>query len=122
MDMMVLPTRREGFPNAALEAASTGIAVITTLSTGSRDAVVPEVTGLLIPPGFPEAISEAVLALLHNPERRRRMGAAARAWILEHFEDRHVLGLTVDHYKSLLEPATEAQGLRAAIALAADRQ
>ena len=40
MDMMVLPTWREGFPNVVLEAAATGIPVITTLSTGSRDAVV----------------------------------------------------------------------------------
>jgi glycosyltransferase involved in cell wall biosynthesis len=50
MDVMVLPTWREGFPNVVLEAAATGIPVITTVSTGSRDSVVPEVTGLLIPP------------------------------------------------------------------------
>lgn len=62
-----------------LEAAATGIPVITMLSTGSRDSVVPEVTGLLIPPGYPEAISEAVLALLRDPERRSHMGKAARA-------------------------------------------
>src|ERR1039458_7732921 len=64
MDVMVLPTWREGFPNVVLEAAATGIPVVTTQSTGSRDSVVPEVTGLLIPPGYPEAISEAVLKLL----------------------------------------------------------
>ena len=40
MDLMFLPTWREGFPNAVLEAAATGIPVITTLSTGSRDSVV----------------------------------------------------------------------------------
>jgi glycosyltransferase involved in cell wall biosynthesis len=102
MDLMVLPTWREGFPNVVLEAAATGIPVITTLSTGSRDSVVPEVTGLLIPPGYPEAISEAVLKLLRNPERRRRMGEAARTWILEHFVDERVLGLAAVFYKSLL--------------------
>jgi glycosyltransferase involved in cell wall biosynthesis len=83
MDVMVLPTWREGFPNAVLEAAASGIPVITTLATGSRDAVVPEVTGLLIPPGYPEAISESVLQLLRDPERCRRMGKAARAWVLD---------------------------------------
>ena len=80
MDVMVLPTWREGFPNVVLEAAASGIPVVTTLCTGSRDSVVPEVTGLLIPPGYPEAISEAVLKLLRDPQRRRRMGVAARAW------------------------------------------
>ena len=49
MDLMVLPSWREGFPNAVLEAAATGIPVIATQCTGSSDAVIPEVTGLLVP-------------------------------------------------------------------------
>jgi glycosyltransferase involved in cell wall biosynthesis len=106
MDLMVLPTWREGFPNVVLEAAATGIPVVTTMSTGSRDSVVPEVTGLLIPPGYPEAISEAVLKLLRDSARRRRMGQAARAWVLEHFVNGRVLGLTTAFYKNMLEPAS----------------
>jgi glycosyltransferase involved in cell wall biosynthesis len=103
MDVMVLPTWREGFPNVVLEAAASGIPVVTTLCTGSRDAVVPEVTGLLIPPGYPVAIREAVLQLLGNPQRCYRMGKAARAWVLENYVNGRVLGLTVRCYKSLLE-------------------
>lgn len=103
MDVMVLPTWREGFPNVVLEAAASGIPVVTTLCTGSRDSVVPEVTGLLIPPGYPVAIFEAVLHLLRNPERRSRMGEAARAWVLENYVNGRVLGLTVRCYKSLLD-------------------
>jgi glycosyltransferase involved in cell wall biosynthesis len=114
MDLMALPTWREGFPNVVLEAAATGIPVITTLSTGSRDSVVPEVTGLLIPPGYPEAISKAVLRLLRNPDRRRRMGEAARAWIMEHFVDERVLGLAAVFYKSMLSAEeSQAQSVRA---------
>jgi glycosyltransferase involved in cell wall biosynthesis len=109
MDLMVLPTWREGFPNVVLEASATGIPVITTLSTGSRDSVVPEVTGFLIPPGSPEAISEAVLKLLRNPERRRQMGEAARAWVLDHFVDERVLGLAAKFYQRLFEEATEEE-------------
>jgi glycosyltransferase involved in cell wall biosynthesis len=109
MDLMVLPTWREGFPNVVLEAAASGIPVITTESTGSRDSVVPEVTGLLIPPGYPEAISEAVLKLLRNPERRLKMGVAARAWVLEHYVDERVLGHTADYYKSLLKTVTGSE-------------
>jgi glycosyltransferase involved in cell wall biosynthesis len=105
MDLMVLPTWREGFPNAVLEAAASGIPVVTTMSTGSRDAVVPEVTGLLIPPGFPEAIHESVLQLLVNPERRSSMGLAARAWVLKNYVNEHVLGRTAQFYRSLLNPS-----------------
>ena len=103
MDLMVLPTWREGFPNAVLEAAATGVPVVTTLCTGSRDSVVPEVTGLLIPPGYPEAISEAVLKILLDKELRLRMGAAARRWVLEHYTNDRVLGLLTTYYKDLLE-------------------
>ncbi len=104
MDVMVLPTWREGFPNVVLEAAATGIPVITTFCTGSRDSVVPEVTGLLIPPGYPEAIKEAVVRLLRDEELRLRMGRAARAWVMEHFNDERVLGLAADYYKGMMTP------------------
>ena len=43
MDVLVLPTHREGFPNVALEASASGIPVITTEATGARDAVLAEV-------------------------------------------------------------------------------
>jgi glycosyltransferase involved in cell wall biosynthesis len=108
MDVMVLPTWREGFPNVVLEAAATGIPVVTTISTGSRDAVLPEVTGLLIPAGYPEAIAESVLRLLRNPDDRFRMGRAARAWVLERFVNERVLGQTVSFYRNLIEAAGEA--------------
>ncbi len=117
MDMLVLPTWREGFPNVVLEAAATGVPVITTLSTGSRDAVLAEVTGLLVPAGYPQAIAEAVVRLIRNPDERVRMGRAGRAWIIERFVNGHVLGLTIGFYRKLLEgsaredmavPATDA--------------
>ncbi len=102
MDVMVLPTWREGFPNVVLEAAATGIPVVTTLSTGSRDAVLPEVTGLLVPPGYPDALCESILKLIRSPERSHAMGRAARAWVIEHYVNGHVLELTVAFYRGLL--------------------
>jgi glycosyltransferase involved in cell wall biosynthesis len=122
MDLMVLPTWREGFPNAVLEAAATGIPVITTIATGSRDSVVPEVTGLLVPPGSPEAITEAVLKLLSEPARRRRMGEAARAWVTQHYAHQRVLGLTTAYYKSLLTPAAQKNLAMSATDLAAEQR
>jgi glycosyltransferase involved in cell wall biosynthesis len=115
MDVLVLPTWREGFPNVVLEAAASGIPVVTTLCTGSRDAVVPEVTGLLIPPGYPVAIREAVLQLLGNPKRRCRMGVAARAWVMENYVNGRVQGLTVRCYMSLLERNQPVETRRAPV-------
>jgi glycosyltransferase involved in cell wall biosynthesis len=119
MDVLVLPTWREGFPNVVLEAAATGIPVITTLSTGSRDAVLPEITGLLIPAGYPQAIVEAMLRLLRNPSERFRMGRAGRAWIIERFVNGYVLGLTIGFYRRLLEgPAPRGESVLATDAAA----
>ena len=101
MDVMVLPTWREGFPNAVLEAQATAIPVITTISTGSRDSVVPEVTGLLIPPGYEEAITESVLKLLADEPRRRRMGSAAREWVRTHYANHRILRLNAEFYKGV---------------------
>ena len=122
MDVMVLPTWREGFPIVVLEAAATGIPVITTWSTGSRDSVLPEVTGLLIPAGYPKAISESVLQLIDSPNRRECMGRAARAWVIETFVNGHVLGLTIGFYKNLLEAsgAGEVAALATDVAAAVD--
>jgi glycosyltransferase involved in cell wall biosynthesis len=110
MDVMVLPTWREGFPNAVLEAAATGVPVVTTLCTGSCDSVVPSKTGLLIPPGEPTAIADAVLLLFRDPERSRGMGQAARVWVKERFPAERVLGLTAEFYRELhaVRPVMEA--------------
>ncbi len=101
MDLMVLPTHREGFPNVALEAAACGLPVITTESTGARDAVLANLTGLLIPAGIPEAIVEASLELIRDGAKRRRMGEAGRRWVIEQFSSERVLGLAVEFYRDL---------------------
>ncbi len=102
MDFLILPSKREGFPNAVLEAAATGIPVITTFATGARNAVVAGVTGLLIPKGSTAAICAACLELIRDWERRMRMGREARAWVQEYFPESEVLGLTVAFYRNLL--------------------
>lgn len=107
MDVLVLPSWREGFPNVVLEAAASGVPVVATNCTGSCDAVVAGVTGLLIPPGKPGAISEAVLTILGNPERARAIANAARAWVAENYDSRYVMGRTVAYYSRLMKPAAQ---------------
>ena len=101
MDLLVLPSWREGFPNAVLEAAASGLPTVTTLATGACDSVVHQQTGLLVPPGYPNALCEAILFLLENANRRHAMGDAARARAIASFDLRQVLACTVAFYQDL---------------------
>jgi glycosyltransferase involved in cell wall biosynthesis len=102
MDVLVLPSWREGFPNAVLEAAASGVPGIVTDCTGSRDAVRHEITGLLVPAGNPEAICASILQVVEDSELRSKMSVAARKWAIEQYDKRRVLALAVSFYRELL--------------------
>ena len=102
MDIFVLPTHREGFPNAALEAAASALPILTTTATGACDAVVPEVTGLLVPTSDSAALAAAMRRLLDNPALRRQMGSAARLWAGQFYARQDVLAATVSFFQEAL--------------------
>ena len=80
--VFVLPSRFEGMPNALLEAMAAGLAVVVTdASPGPLEVVEPGVSGLVVPSDDPIALAAAMQELAADPERCRRMGAAARARI-----------------------------------------
>lgn len=115
MDLLVLPSWREGFPNAVLEAAASGVPVVTTTCTGSRDAVVPEVTGLMVPPGDPGMIASAVLRILGDDRVRECMSRATRSWAVAHFEQSRVLGEMVRFYRYLLTSSASGMASEKAV-------
>lgn len=78
IDLLVLPSRSEGLPNAVLEAMSHGRPVIATRVGGLPEVIEDGVTGVLVPPGDPHALSQAVVTLLHAPARQTSMGLSAR--------------------------------------------
>ncbi|AZN29225.1 glycosyltransferase family 1 protein [Flaviflexus salsibiostraticola] len=81
VDTLVLPTRREGFPNVVLEAASAGIPAITTRATGAVDSVIDGETGYLIDVDDSDALTERINQLAARPELAQVLGenAAERA-------------------------------------------
>jgi lipopolysaccharide/colanic/teichoic acid biosynthesis glycosyltransferase len=78
MDICVLPSRREGLPYAAMEAAAMERPVAGFAVDGVRDAVEDGGTGLLAPPGSPAALAGAIARLVEDPALRARLGREAR--------------------------------------------
>ncbi|MFE1287622.1 DUF3492 domain-containing protein [Streptomyces sp. NPDC058751] len=81
--LVVLSSVVEGFPVGLVEAMLCGRATVST-DVGAVVEVIGG-TGLVVPPRDPRALAEACVALLRDPERRERLGAAARARALELF-------------------------------------
>ena len=78
-DLLVLPSESEGFGRVLVEAMAMGRAIVATAVGGVPDIVLPGETGLLVAPANPVALADAVRALLDDPERGARLGAAGRA-------------------------------------------
>ncbi len=85
MDVLVLPTHREGFPIVLLEAAAMALPIVATRVTGCLDAVLDGVTGTLVSAYDPTALAVGLGRYAGDPALRLRHGAAARAWVLRDF-------------------------------------
>lgn len=98
-DLFVLSSLSEGISNAALEAMSCGLPVVSTNVGGMAEAIEDGVEGLLVPPRDPSAMAVAIAHLGKNPEVRKTMGAAARQRVECDFNlDRHL-----ESWRTLLE-------------------
>lgn len=84
-DIGLLVSHQEGFSNALIEATGQGLPVIATAIGGNVDAIVDGKSGLLVPPQAPAALAAAILDLARHPERRRKLGRAARERTLKLF-------------------------------------
>jgi glycosyltransferase involved in cell wall biosynthesis len=92
MDLFVHPSETEGLPNAVLEAAAAGLAIVATDAGGTREIVRSGETGILVSVGGIEEMTEAITLLRCEADQRARLGAAARehvraAYGMERFVD-----------------------------------
>ena len=98
-DVVVHPSLHEIFPNAVGEAMACGRPVVAADAGGTSELLGRDgEAGMLVPPGNPDALAEAVGALLADPERRSRLGAAARRRIETEFP----LSRMIDGYERVL--------------------
>ncbi|MGB8979611.1 MAG: glycosyltransferase family 4 protein, partial [Terriglobales bacterium] len=108
MDVLALPTYREGFPAVPLEAQASGVPVVTTTATGAVDSILDEETGFLVPAGDAMALAGALGELLEDAELRARMGQAARLRMERDFSRVSIERAQVRIYRRLLQENADA--------------
>lgn len=102
MDVLCLPTKREGFGNVIIEAAAHGTPQIASAVTGCVDAVEDGVTGHLVPPDDVGAWVNALQEMLLNESYRARLGSAGRARVQREFTRRRLWDLIDAFYEGEL--------------------
>lgn len=98
VDLVVLPSYREGLPRTLVEAAACGLPLITTDVPGCREVVCDGIDGLLVPVRNGEALAQAIQRLQDAPEFARRLGVAARSKAHAQFDERIVIQRTMAVY------------------------
>ncbi len=83
--LLVLPSTRDAFPRVVREAQSCRVPCIVSNIVGARDLIIDGKTGILVGPGNPDAIVDAVRALKNDPARLAAMSEAARQHIIRNF-------------------------------------
>jgi glycosyltransferase involved in cell wall biosynthesis len=102
MDVLVLPSYREGFPRAPMEASAMGVPAVVTDIRGCREAVVHGENGLLFPVGNADALARSLIELLGDDERRAQMGATGRRIAEDRFDEQKVFDRVLSEYERLL--------------------
>lgn len=103
MDLVVLPTHREGFPVVPLEAAAMGLPVITTTVDGCPEAVVDGVTGLLVPPRDVPSLTRTLEILVSDDKFRKRLGTAGRKRVFDTFAPTHIWKMLHNRYTDIIQ-------------------
>jgi glycosyltransferase involved in cell wall biosynthesis len=95
-DIFTLPSHREGMPRSIIEAMMTGLPVVATDIRGSREEVVPDETGMLVPVGDAGALAAALNRLAGDQMLRKRWGAAGRTRALALYDEVKVVERQLD--------------------------
>jgi len=103
VDIFVMPSIREEFGVAAVEAQAMEIPVVATKVGGIPEVVRDGITGILVEPRNPEQLAAAIIELIENPEKRKEMGKEGRKYVLSHYRWEDNAALMDNLYKSVLE-------------------
>ena len=103
LDVFVSASHTESFGLAIAEAMASGAATVATETEGAREIIQPGETGLLVPVRDVDKLSEAVLELLDNKDRRILLGGAAQRSVVTQFSVERMIDETEEIYRAEIE-------------------
>lgn len=99
VDVVALPSYREGLPKGLIEAGACGLALITTDVPGCREVVQHRKNGLLVPAKNGQALAQAIAELHDDVALRHAIGTAARQTALDEFDEKIIIKQTLAVYQ-----------------------
>ncbi len=103
MDIFALPSILEGVPRVLLEALAMARPVVASSIDGVAEVAQHDVTALLVPPGEPTALADAIISLLEDKDRASQFGEAGRKLAEERFDLRRTVEEVDRFYTTLLQ-------------------
>jgi glycosyltransferase involved in cell wall biosynthesis len=101
LDVLVLPSHREGMPRLPMEAGLMRKPVVATNIRGCREIVKNKETGILVPVKSARELAEAITYLLENPEEAHAMGINARKRVKEFYDEKNIFPRIAAEYERL---------------------
>jgi glycosyltransferase involved in cell wall biosynthesis len=98
---------RDGIPNVLLESMAMGVPVVATAISAIPELVETVKTGLLVQPGQPQQLADAMIRLLTDTELRARVTTAARKRVLQDFDNKVLIKQLADIFKSEISELKE---------------
>jgi len=115
MDLLVVPSLTEGSPLIVLEAMAAGVPVVASAVGGIPDQVRHGREGMLVPPDDPDALVEALGALLRDPAYARRLGEAGRRRTENEFSHETMVRRIEGVYRATLDGKTVQESVKAKV-------
>jgi glycosyltransferase involved in cell wall biosynthesis len=103
IDLVVIPSVQESFGVVCLEAMAMKVPVVASRIGGLPEIVIPDVTGILVPPKDVAALTSAIGDLYHNRQKGRSMGEAGRKRVKENFRLDEDIRKTEEVYLDVLK-------------------